>query len=144
MKKSLLKFTGLLLAIALILSACDFPLGQNDGFDEEMAQTMVALAFTQTAVAEAAQAEGPEQVETEAPPEAEVPEETEAVAEETEAPTRSPTPSPRVNRAGSTNGSTILMPAKTPMPVTSPVGMISSPTCMNGRSPNPRWFIALT
>ena len=87
MRKSLIKLAGLFLVFALILSACDFPLGQDDGFDEEMAQTMVALAFTQTAIAEAAQAEGPDQVETEAPPEAEVPEETEAVTEETEAPT---------------------------------------------------------
>ena len=87
MKKSLFKLAALLLAFALILSACDFPLGQDDGLDEEMAQTMVALAFTQTAIAEAAQAEGPEQVETEAPPEAEEPEETEAAIEETEAPT---------------------------------------------------------
>ena len=87
MRKSLFKLAGLFLVFALILSACDFPLGQDDGFDEEMAQTMVALAFTQTAIAEAAQAEGPDQVETEAPPEAEEPEETEAVTEETEAPT---------------------------------------------------------
>ena len=82
MRKSLFKLAGLLIAFALILSACDFPLGQDDGFDEEMAQTMVALAFTQTAIAEAAQPD-----ETEAPLETEAPEETEAIVEETEAPT---------------------------------------------------------
>ena len=82
MKKSLFKLAALLLAFALILSACDFPVSQDSGIDAEMAQTMVALAFTQTAIAEAAQPD-----ETEAPLETEAPEETEAIVEETEAPT---------------------------------------------------------
>jgi hypothetical protein len=73
--------------LALILSACDFPLGQDGGIDEEMAQTLVALAFTQTAIADAAQPDEPDQAETEAPLETE---ETEDVTEETEAPTEIP------------------------------------------------------
>jgi hypothetical protein len=55
--------------------------------DENVAQTMVALAFTQTAIAEAAQTEEPAPAETEAPMETEAAAETEAVVEETEAPT---------------------------------------------------------
>ena len=73
--------------MALILSACDFPLGQDGGIDEEVAQTLVALAFTQTAIADAAQPDEPDQAETEAPLETE---ETEDVTEETEAPTEIP------------------------------------------------------
>lgn len=52
-----------------------------------MAQTLVALAFTQTAIADAAQPDEPDQAETEAPLETE---ETEVVTEETVAPTEIP------------------------------------------------------
>lgn len=84
MRKSLLKFASLFLVFALILSDCDLPLGSENGLEENVAQTIVALAFTQTAIAEAAQTDEPVQAETEAPLETE---ETEAVTEETEAPT---------------------------------------------------------
>ncbi len=87
MRKSLIKFAGLFLVFALILSACDFPLGQDSGIDENVAQTRVALAFTQTAIAKPAQTDETVRAETEASMETEALEETEVVTEETEAPT---------------------------------------------------------
>ncbi|MBG0784946.1 MAG: hypothetical protein H0S79_07565 [Anaerolineaceae bacterium] len=87
MRNAFFKLASLFIVSLLILTACDLPLGQTSGMDENVAQTMVALAFTQTTIAEAAQTEEPAPAETETPMETVAAEETEAVVEETEAPT---------------------------------------------------------
>jgi hypothetical protein len=81
MKKSIVFILSLIVLLSLGLSACQFGIVSNDSSNETIAQTMVALAFTQTAIAES-QGEQPAVEETEAPPIVE-----ETLAEETEAPT---------------------------------------------------------
>lgn len=80
MKKSIILVLSLITLLSFTLSACQFGVIRNDTNKEAVAQTMVALAFTQTAIAES-ESEQPAVVETEAPPAAE-----EAATENTEAP----------------------------------------------------------
>jgi len=63
MKKRAYLTTAILIAAALILTACDLPSNTGD-LDNNTAETLVALAFTQTAIAEF---ETAEQQPTEAP-----------------------------------------------------------------------------
>ena len=87
MKKSLALSISFGLLLSLLLAACNFSVRTEESNQDEMAQTLVALAFTQTAVAEQAQANiketeaPPDQVETEAVVETEATEETAAPTE---------------------------------------------------------------
>lgn len=85
MKKVLFSFTAMLILVSLSLSACNI-LGGGDEETDELAQTLIAIAFTQTALAEIPElpTETPVPTETEPPPiieEVEVPEVTIAPTE---------------------------------------------------------------
>jgi hypothetical protein len=85
MKKFLFLMLSLLIVIILSFSACNSIAGSEDEMDE-LAQTMVAIAFTQTALAEIPElpVETPQPTETEPPPiveDVEPPEETIAPTE---------------------------------------------------------------
>lgn len=80
MKKSIFLVISLIALLSFGLSACQFGVVSNSPSNETIAQTMVALAFTQTAIAES-ETEEPTAEETEAPPVVE-----ETIVEETEAP----------------------------------------------------------
>lgn len=73
MQKVCVSVISLLIMISIGLSACDFSGTADDDAASEIAQTMVALALTQTAIAEipAPIIEAPPPTETEAPPEPE-------------------------------------------------------------------------
>jgi hypothetical protein len=73
MKKVCVSVISLLIMISIGLSACDFSGTSDDDAAAEIAQTMVALALTQTAIAEipAPIIEAPPPTETESPPEPE-------------------------------------------------------------------------
>lgn len=83
MKKTMLVGLCLLTLLSFVLSACGFTFTTGDSDSESVAQTMVALSATQTAMAEA-QPEGGEETEEAVVPEESV-EETEE-AQETEEP----------------------------------------------------------
>ena len=84
MKKRVLLTTAILLALALLLAACELPFGASS-LDANTAETLVALAFTQTAIADSEAAE-PEPTE-----EPDTPQET---IEPSPTPTATSTPSP--------------------------------------------------
>ncbi len=58
MKKSIILILSLVVLISLSLSACQFGVVREESSNEIIAQTMVALAFTQTAIAESEQTSG--------------------------------------------------------------------------------------
>lgn len=80
MKKSIVLVLSLLAIMSFGISACQFGIVQNDSNNEDVVNTMVALAFTQTAIAES-ETQEPVVVETAAPPEVD-----ETTTEDTEAP----------------------------------------------------------
>lgn len=76
MKKTTVSIFSLILLLSLSLSGCNFSVNDDASSDDMVAQTLIALAFTQTAVADEVI------ITTEAPPEVE-----ETTTVETEAPT---------------------------------------------------------
>ena len=71
MKKSITTLLSGVLFFSMILTACQFPSSDNLSQEGEIVQTQVAMAFTQTAIAEAQEAETLATETIEAPPEEE-------------------------------------------------------------------------